>query len=192
MKSSTLASLSAAGALVVALAPGVSHAQWDGQVKFVGKISDVTCLINGNAPGMNNILEVPMGEYAPNHFSGIGVKGDSEPFNISLTAGGGAVCSSSATARVAFDNDSVHVDKSSGNLMISSTSPAQGVQIEIYDAGNGSTGKIHLGNRQMAPQEVALTAAGGTLSYTANYVSTAAAVLPGTANSIIPFMVAYE
>ncbi|WP_315131357.1 fimbrial protein [Achromobacter marplatensis] len=192
MKRSTFASLSAAGALVVALAPGVSHAQWDGQVKFVGKISDVTCLINGNAPGMNNILEVPLGEYSPTLFTGIGVKSPTKPFNISLTAGGGLACSSSATARVAFDNDSVHVDKASGNLKISSTSPAQGVQIEIYDAGNNSTGKIRLGVAQASPQEVVLTAAGGTLSYSANYVSTAATVLPGTANSIIPFMVAYE
>ncbi|MNV30753.1 Type-1 fimbrial protein, A chain precursor [compost metagenome] len=193
MKRSTLASLSAAGALVVALAPGVSHAQWDGQVKFVGKISDVTCLINGNAPGMNNILEVPMGEYAPTVFTGIGVKTQTKPFNISLSAGGGLVCSSSATARVAFDNDSVHVDKASGNLKISSTSPAQGVQIEIHDAGNNNpSGKIHLGVAQTSPQEVVLGATGGTLSYTANYVSTAATVLPGTANSIIPFMVAYE
>lgn len=192
MKRSTFASLSAAGALVVALAPGVSHAQWDGQVKFVGKVSDVTCLINGNAPGMNNILEVPMGEYAPTVFTGIGVKTRDEPFHINLSAGGGLTCSTSATARVAFDNDSIHVDKASGNLKISSTSPAQGVQIEIYDAGNGSSGKIHLGVAQTSPQEVVLGTAGGTLSYTANYVSTAAAVLPGTANSIIPFMVAYE
>jgi major type 1 subunit fimbrin (pilin) len=192
MKRSTFASLSAAGALVVALAPGVSHAQWDGQVKFVGKVSDVTCLINGNAPGMNNILEVPMGEYATTHFTGIGVKTTSKPFNISLTAGSGLACSTSATARVAFDNDSVHVDKASGNLKISSTSPAQGVQIEIYDAGNGSSGKIRLGVAQTSPQEVVLGTAGGILSYSANYVSTAAAVLPGTANSIIPFMVAYE
>ncbi|HEY9316941.1 major type 1 subunit fimbrin (pilin) [Achromobacter deleyi] len=192
MKRSTLASLSAVGALVVALAPGVSHAQWDGQVKFVGKVSDVTCLINGNAPGMNNILEVPMGEHAPSDFTGIGVKTSPVSFDINLTAGSGAACSSSATARVAFDNDSVHVDKSSGNLKISSSAPAQGVQIEINDAGNSRSGKIHLGAAQQNPQEVVLTAAGGTLYYTANYVSTAAAVLPGTANSIIPFMVAYE
>ncbi|NMK44846.1 fimbrial protein [Achromobacter sp. Bel] len=192
MKRSTFASLSAAGALVVALAPGVSHAQWDGQVKFVGKISATTCLINGQAPGMNNILEVPMGDHLPTYFTGIGVRTTPVPFDISLTEGSGEACAAGTIARVAFDNDSLHVDKASGNLKITSTAPAQGVQIEINDNGNSSTGKISLGVAQPTPQQVTLGASGGILSYTANYVSTAASVTGGSANSIIPFMVAYE
>ncbi|KAG0926332.1 hypothetical protein G6F31_018426 [Rhizopus arrhizus] len=192
MKRSTFASLSAAGALVVALAPGVSHAQWDGQVKFVGKVSDTTCRINGKAPGMGNILEVSMAEHAPGFFTAIGKKTTPVPFDIVLTSGPGASCTATKTASIAFDNDAAHVDKASGNLKISSTSPAKGIQIEINDAGNTATGKIRLGVAQTNPQKVVLSDSGGTLSYTANYVSTAATVNAGTAVSIIPFMVAYE
>lgn len=195
MKRSTFASFSAAGALMLALAPGVSHAQWDGQVKFVGKISATTCLINGNMPGMNNITEVPMGEYAPTFFSAIGTKSTSKTFNIALSgngAGGTAECDASKTASVAFDQNSPLVDKTSGNLKINSTSPAVGIQIEIYDAGNGKSGKINLGAAQADPQKVLLTGNKGTLTFSANYVSTVATVTGGSANSIIPFMVVYQ
>ncbi|CAB3624762.1 fimbrial protein [Achromobacter marplatensis] len=193
MKRSTFASFSAAGALMLALAPGVSHAQWDGQVKFVGKISDTTCLINGNMPGMNNITEVPLGEYEPSFFSAIGTKSTPEPFSIELTSNGPtAVCDASKTASVVFDQNSPHIDKSSGNLKINSTSPAVGIQIEIADFGNGKAGKINLGAAQTDPQKVLLAGNKGTLKFTANYVSTAGTVTGGSANSIIPFMVVYQ
>ena len=192
MKRSTFASFSAAGALMVALSPGVSHAQWDGQVKFVGKVSDTTCLINGNAPGINNILEVPLGEHTPGFFTAVNTPTTAVPFDISLTDDGTSACAVGKQASVAFDNDATNVDKTSGNLKITSTSPATGIQIQINDAGNGKNGKIRLGSAQAEPQKVRLETSGGVLTYSANYVSTAGSVTAGTANSIIPFMVSYQ
>ncbi len=191
MKRSTFASLSAAGALMLALAPGVSHAQWDGQVKFVGKISDVTCLINGNAQGIGNIREVPLGVHEPSSFTALHSVSTAEQFEISLTDAGGGACKVDRNASVAFDKEAPSVDKESGNLKITSTSPATGIQIQINDAGNGKNGKIVLGAAQENPQTVKLTATGGVLTYSAQYVRTGV-VGSGSGNSIIPFMVAYD
>ncbi|MNT71385.1 Fimbrial protein [compost metagenome] len=77
-------------------------------------------------------------------------------------------------------------------MKINSASPAVGIQIEIYDAGNGKTGKINLGAAQADPQKKLLTNNQGILTYSANYVSTAGTVTGGSANSIIPFMVVYQ
>ncbi|WP_454674410.1 fimbrial protein [Achromobacter pestifer] len=192
MKRSTFASFSAAGALIVALAPGVSHAQWDGQVKFVGKVSEVTCLINGKAPGMDNILEVPLKEHKPGFFTAIGTTTAPVEFQIRLTDTIGGECTTGKHAKLAFDNDAPSVDKATGNLKITSTSPATGVQIQISDAGNNKGDKIFLGTAQVDPQSVQLSAAGGTLTYSARYIATESSVSAGTANSIIPFMVAYD
>ena len=109
---------------------------------------------------MGNILEVSMGEHAPGFFTAIGKKTTPVPFDIVLTSGPGASCTATKTASIAFDNDAAHVDKASGNLKISSTSPAKGIQIEINDAGNTATGKIRLGVAQTNPQKVVLSDSG--------------------------------
>ena len=61
MKMNLLRGCVAAGIASAAFVPSVSHA-FDGELAFYGSISDVTCNINGVAPGDGNRKEVQLGD----------------------------------------------------------------------------------------------------------------------------------
>ncbi|MCU9954821.1 MULTISPECIES: fimbrial protein [Burkholderia] len=194
MKMNLLRGCVAAGIASVALVPSVSHA-FDGQLDFYGSISDVTCNINGEAPGAGNRKEVQLGDrIKPSTFDKIGAV--STPVTFSLAIGGNTGCADGTKVVIDFDPVSVNINPATGNLKLIGTKPAEGVEIQISDAGNGKAGKITLGKPQnIADAQVATVANNAaTLTYTASYVSTAApdAIKTGSGNSFIRYMLAYH
>ncbi|MBJ9966689.1 type 1 fimbrial protein [Burkholderia seminalis] len=194
MKMNLLRGCVAAGIASVALVPSVSHA-FDGELAFYGSISDVTCNINGVAPGAGNRKEVQLGDNInPSKFDKIGATSTPVPFNLVL--GGNAGCVDGTKVVIEFDPFSVNVNPVTGNLKLVGTKPAEGVEIQISDAGNGKTGKIVLGKPQnLADAQVATIGKNtATLAYSAAYVSTAepAAIKTGSGNSFIRYTLAYH
>lgn len=201
MKRSTFAYLISAGALMGALAPAASWAQaWDGQVRFTGRVTDVTCKVDGQSAGSSYIKDVVLGDHVPSLFTGaaIGDKvGTGTPFSILLSE-----CSAITGQRgasIAFATLSNAINTATENLKITSTSPAQGVEIGIWNDLTGSNmNKVPLGKAEPNPQTItwdtSLTPAtnGGELKFRAYYVKTATTVTSGSGASEIGFMVAYR
>ncbi|ACB64019.1 fimbrial protein [Burkholderia ambifaria] len=194
MKMNLLRSCVAAGIASVALVPSVSHA-FDGQLDFYGSISDVTCNINGQAPGAGNRKEVQLGDrISPSTFNKIGATSTPVPFSLAI--GGNTGCTNGTKVVIEFDPVSVNINPATGNLKLIGTKPAEGVEIQISDAGNGKAGKIMLGKPQdIGDAQIALVENNvATLTYAASYVSTAApdAIKTGSGNSFIRYMLAYH
>ncbi|KVN91897.1 fimbrial protein [Burkholderia ubonensis] len=193
MKMNFLRCCAAAGVVSAVLAPSISHA-FDGQINFNGSISDVTCNINGAAPGPGNVLEVPLGDHiSPTTFTAIGVTSTPVPFQLNI--GGNTGCTDDTKVVIDFDPASVNVNPVTGNLKLIGTKPAQGVEIQISDAGNGKTGKITLGKPQNLTDAQVATVKNNTatLSYAAAYVSTVdqKSIVTGSGNSFIRYTLAY-
>src|SRR5579859_773323 len=101
MKMNLLRGCVAAGIASVALVPSVSHA-FDGQLDFYGSISDVTCNINGEAPGPGNRKEVQLGDrISPSTFDKIGAT--STPVTFNLAIGGNTGCANGTKVVIDFD-----------------------------------------------------------------------------------------
>uniref|UniRef100_UPI003F5217A7 fimbrial protein n=1 Tax=Burkholderia semiarida TaxID=2843303 RepID=UPI003F5217A7 len=194
MKMNLLRGCVAAGVASVAMVPSVSHA-FDGQLDFYGSISDVTCNINGEAPGPGNRKEVQLGDrISPSTFDKIGATSTPVAFNLAI--GGNTGCTNNTKVVIEFDPVSVNINPATGNLKLIGTKPAEGVEIQISDAGNGKSGKIMLGKPQNITEAQVATVQNNvaTLSYTASYVSTAApdAIKTGSGNSFIRYLLAYH
>ncbi|MDR0243161.1 MAG: type 1 fimbrial protein [Burkholderia sp.] len=193
MKMNLLRCCVAAGVASVALVPSMAHA-FDGEIDFYGSISDVTCNINGEAPGPGNKLEVQLGDrISPSKFTKIGAT--STPVSFNLQIGGNTGCTDGTKVVIDFDPYAANINPVTGNLKLVGTKPAEGVEIQISDAGNGKSGKIVLGKPQELGNAQVATVAGNTatLTYSASYVSTAAttAIKTGTGNSSIRYTLAY-
>ncbi|KER71824.1 fimbrial protein [Burkholderia cepacia] len=191
MKMNLLRGCVVAGMASVALVPSLAHA-FDGELAFYGNITDVTCNINGQAPGEGNRLEVKLGDrVSPGVFTKVGATSAAVPFNLQV--GGNQGCTNGTKVVIDFDPVSTNINPATGNLKLVGTKPADGVEIQINDAGNGKAGKIVLGKPQNLTEAQVATIKdnAATLSYTAQYVSTAATVGTGTGNSFIRYMLAY-
>jgi len=188
MKRVFLKTLAASSLVIVALAPSLSFAT-DGVINFSGSITDVTCDINGKAPGEGNITNVDLGRFAPSKFATVGTASDFVPFKLQLS---GANCTNKA--KVAIDFEQVgNIDPVTGNLKLIGSAPAQGVQIQIYnDTKDGK--KILLGQAEAAPQQAIVAGNTATLSYKASYVSTAplAGVTAGSGISYVRYTLSYQ
>ena len=194
MNTNLLRCWAAIGTIGAALAPSAAHS-FDGQINFNGSISDVTCNINGQAPGAGNVLDVSLGDrISPSAFAKVGATTTPGPFALNI--GGNAGCMDDTKVVIDFDPLSVNIKLVSGHLKLVGTKPAQGVEIQIHDKGNGKSGKIMLGKPQnIADGQIATMKSNtATLSYTAAYVSTveSAAISTGSAYSSIRYSLAYH
>lgn len=186
MKRISFVSLAASGLMLAALVPSLSQAS-DGVVNFSGSITDVTCNINGKAPGENNITNVELGRISPASFTAIGTASAFVPFQLQLS---GALCANDTKVSIDFDQVS-NVDPVSGNLNLIGTAPATGVQIQIFN--NDATGKkIPLGQAEASPQVATVAGNTATLKYKASYISTATTVTPGSGISYARYTLSYQ
>ncbi|MFC6299292.1 type 1 fimbrial protein [Pseudomonas sp. CCM 7893] len=186
MKRVILKTLAASGLAIVAVTPCLSFAT-DGVINFSGSITDVTCDINGKAPGEGNITNVDLGRTTPATFVSVGTASTFVPFKLQLS---GSQCTNKA--KVAIDFEQIgNIDPVTGNLKLIGSAPAQGVQIQIYnDTKDGK--KILLGQAETAPQVATIAGNTATLSYKASYVSTAAAVTAGSGISYVRYTLSYQ
>ncbi|MBH8872943.1 fimbrial protein [Pseudomonas aeruginosa] len=181
-----LAPLAASGALLALMSP-MAHAV-DGIVNFSGNITDVSCDINGQAPGAGNVTNVDLGIVAPTHFTAVGTSTTFKEFQLVLS---GAGCADDRKVSIAFD-PVTNIDRNTGNLTLMGPAEAKGVQIQIFNNSATSTTKIPLGSVEASPQKATITKNTATLMYKASYVSTEKTVTAGTGLSHIRYVLAYQ
>ncbi|QLL11389.1 fimbrial protein [Pseudomonas chlororaphis] len=186
MKRTSLLSLATSSLMLAAFVPSLSHAT-DGVVNFSGSITDVTCNINGKAPGENNVTNVELGRISPSIFKAIG---DASPFKGFQLVLSGAQCTDATKVVVDFDQVG-NVDPATGNLKLIGSAPATGVQIQVYN--DDATGaKIPLGQSESAPQVATVKDNTATLKFKANYVATSTTVGAGSGNSFVRYTLSYK
>ncbi|HBP0513074.1 fimbrial protein [Pseudomonas aeruginosa] len=185
-KRSVLAPLAVSGALMAVASPSAFAA--DGVINFMGSISDTTCDINGQAPGEGNVTQVDLGTVSPAHFTAVNIASDFKPFDLVLSGTG---CTNDKKVSITFDG-TTNVDQNTGNLKLTGNSQAGGVQIQIFNNGNGSSTKIPLGGWEATPQQAEIKNNTTTLKYKASYISTADTVTAGSGVSHIRYVLAYQ
>ncbi|MGY4815717.1 fimbrial protein [Pseudomonas chlororaphis subsp. piscium] len=187
MKRISLLSLATSSLMLAALVPSLSHAT-DGVVNFSGSITDVTCNINGKAPGEDNITNVELGRISPTIFKAIG---DASPFKGFQLVLSGAQCTDGTKVVVDFDQVG-NVDSVTGNLKLIGAAPASGVQIQVFNDDVAAGTKIPLGQSEATPQVATVAGNTATLKFKANYIATAASVGAGSGNSFVRYTLSYK
>lgn len=151
----------------------------DGQINFTGEIIDTACTVT-NDPA--NPLSVTLGNVASTSFDAVGDTAASTKFDLLLT---GCPDTVSTSATVKFDGNPA----ANNNEVLELTQGvgvATGVGIQLAD-DTGTTVPLFT-----ASKPYALQTGDNTLSFMARYISTAAVVTPGTANSTAQFTIIYN
>lgn len=153
----------------------------DGQVDFVGKITDDACVVTNN-PG--SPLQVNLGEVATTSFNvgGVptaGVKSSATNFTIKLTG-----CPAAATqASVKFDGIAVSGDNT---VLALTAGGATGVGIQLSDDANAVVPLF------TASKSYPLVVGNNDLNFVARYISTSSTITSGVANSTASFTLNYN
>jgi major type 1 subunit fimbrin (pilin) len=175
-----------------ALAVTQSAAAADGTITFTGNVSSVTCTVHGGAPGSaNGNFTVNLPNVASSAFAGgVGTVAGATPYNIYVGAAGEAGCVDGTVVSVHYEPTSPRVDTTTGNLALDPvTGAATGVQLQLLNGADKSV--INLAN---APDSAQTTVANNqaTLPFYVQYVSTAASVTAGPADSSVLYSVDYN
>ncbi|WP_300635703.1 fimbrial protein [Pseudomonas sp.] len=128
----------AAAALALsAAAPQFAQAA-DGTINFSGLVTDVTCTIEGAAPGTGAVVkDVNLGGVSASRLATAGSRANLTGFTIRIGAPGEGSCTNGRTAMVAFDPTSPAIDVATGRLHIdgyddpANTTAAKNVQVEV-------------------------------------------------------------
>lgn len=144
-------------------------------IELRGNIVDLSCVVNAS----DSDKEVQLGSWPTKQLQNAGSRTQAMPFSIRLTG-----CPPGAVS-IAFAGKADGQD--STLLALNSTSKASGVAVEIRDED-----KTRLPLQQES-KEVAIDAQGdATLSFYANYISTADDPQPGSADADATFTLNYN
>ncbi|SUY92924.1 Type-1A pilin [Buttiauxella agrestis] len=163
-----------------AMAAGTASVQ-GGNVHFTGTVIDAACSVAMGDAGSN--VEVDMGQVRSAKFTAVDMVANQKvPFTITL-----ADCDTtvSANAQVTFNGNGV-AGKTSVLANGAGPGSAAGVGIQIYD-NTGAT--LNLG---VASAKTALINGNNTLHFSADYISTAAAVVSGSVDATATFTMTYS
>ena len=164
MKGNTVSTLTAALALAAAVSQA-AHAA-DGVINFSGLVTDVTCTIEGAAPGSGAVVkDINLGGVSAARLAAAGNRANLTGFTIRIGAPGEGSCTNGRTAMVAFDPTSPAIDVATGRLNIdgydnpSDSSNAKNVQIEVTNRdgtpinlySEKSTGVVIADNQALIP-----------------------------------------
>lgn len=150
----------------------------DGQIKFVGKITDEACTVTNN---VTNPLTVTLGNVARTAFTGAGSTAAPTKFTIALTDCPDTVNS----ATVKFDGTSDATE----NTILALTQEsgvATGVGIQLADVNN------HVIPLYTSSESYPLSTGDNNLDFVARYYATSATVTSGPANSTSNFSITYN
>lgn len=136
MNVNVLSTVAAALALTVAVSH-CAHAA-DGVMNFSGLVTDVTCTVEGAAPGTGAVVkDVNLGGVSAARLAKPGDRANLTGFTIRIGAPGEGSCTNGRTAMVAFDPTSPAIDVATGRLNIdghddpSDTTNVKNVQVEV-------------------------------------------------------------
>lgn len=184
-----------AAATVLTLTAAVSqplHAANDGTINFTGLVNDVTCTVEGSAPGTGAVVkDVNLGGVSAARLANPGDRANLTGFTIRIGGPGEGSCTNGRTAMVAFDPTSPAIDVATGRLNIdgyndpSDTTNAKNVQVEVTNRDGSpinvytekSAGVVIVDNQAIIPLAAQLYASG--------------AASEGTVKTRVGFMVEY-
>lgn len=136
MKITALSSVAVSLALAAAVSLPVSAN--DGVINFSGLVTDVTCTVEGAAPGTGAVVkDVNLGGVSASRLANAGDRANLTGFTIRIGAPGEGACTNGRTAMVAFDPTSPAIDVATGRLNIdghddpTDTDTAKNVQVEV-------------------------------------------------------------
>jgi major type 1 subunit fimbrin (pilin) len=136
MKLNTLCTVATALALSTG-AIQTAHAN-DGVINFSGLVTDVTCTVEGAAPGTGAVVkDVNLGGVSAARLATAGSRANLTGLTLRIGAAGEGGCTNGRTAMVAFDPTSPAIDVATGRLNIdgyddpADTTHAKNVQVEI-------------------------------------------------------------
>lgn len=125
-------------ALILSAALSTTTHATDGVINFSGLVTDVTCTIEGAAPGTGAVVkDVNLGGVSAARLATAGSRANLTGFTIRIGAPGEGSCTNGRTAMVAFDPTSPAIDVATGRLNIdgyddpSDTTNAKNVQVEV-------------------------------------------------------------
>ncbi|HXO99945.1 MAG TPA: fimbrial protein [Luteibacter sp.] len=171
--------------LIAGLSAPSAFAADGGTITFNGSISNVTCTVNGGAPGNGPDFEVQMQGVSAGSFPNVGDIAGKTPFRIYVGSAGETECTNDTKVWAAFENGST-VDALTGALIVSGG--ATGVQIRLFDKAD--TPIDILGNNQGAVQET-IADNQAVLVYASGYQRTGN-VVAGEADSSVVYGIRFE
>ncbi|WP_017901654.1 fimbrial protein [Pseudomonas asplenii] len=124
------AAVSLALAALIALPASAAN---DGIINFNGVVRDITCTIEGEAPGGGTVVKnVDLGGVSAARLANAGDRANLTGFSIRVGAPGETTCTNGRTAMVAFDPTSPAIDVDTGRLNIDDgADAASNVQVEV-------------------------------------------------------------
>ncbi|WP_312817163.1 fimbrial protein [Atlantibacter subterraneus] len=147
-----------------------------GTVEFTGEIVDSSCNIT---PATKN-QTIDLGKWSKSYFTAAGTETTKTPFSISVDS-----CPNSVKrVAVLFDGQK---DATDPTLLAVTGGGASGVGIKIYDGVSNNA--VSMGTISASVPVVSDSA---TVSFFADYTSTAATVTTGTANGVTNFLMVYN
>ncbi|AIG04366.1 fimbrial protein [Pseudomonas fluorescens] len=164
----------------------------DGVINFSGLVTDVTCTIEGSAPGTGAVVkDVRLGGVSASRLTTAGERANLTGFSIRIGGPGEGGCTNGRTAMVAFDPTSPAIDVATGRLNIdgyndpADTTAAKNIQVEVT---NRDGSPIHLYTEKSAGVVIAENQA--VISLAAQIYATGPAS-EGTIKTRVGFMVEY-
>ncbi|MDB1108751.1 fimbrial protein [Pseudomonas extremaustralis] len=190
MKGHTLSTVAAALALTAA----VSHLAYatDGTLNFSGLVTDLTCTVEGAAPGTGAVVkDVNLGGVSAARLASAGNRANLTGFTLRIGAPGEGSCTNGRTAMVAFDPTSPAIDVATGRLNTdghddpANTTAAKNVQVEVLNRDGSpihlysgkSKGVVIVDNQAVIPLAAQMYASG--------------VVTEGTVNTRVGFLIEY-
>lgn len=155
-----------------------------GTVHFTGTIVNAACAVSANSTNQT----VNMGQYRSAFFTAVGKKSGGVPFSIKLEDCDTTISKKASVSFSGLTTSDNVTALATSNIGGGSAGAATGVGIQITD---------HLGQVLKPDGSVFSTAQNlvdgvNVLNFSANYISTRAAVTPGAADADATFMMQYE
>lgn len=159
-----------------------------GHIDFTGEVVNTTCLVNGDAAGDANRLDVVLAPAHASDFGSIGVTANPKDFVIKLGGENDVDCANGKVAAVSFDSTSPAIDGTTGYLTnTASANPAKNVQIQILSG----TDVVDLRNDTEYSQTIANNTA--EYNFTAQYISVKGGpVTAGQVASTVKYNIVYQ
>ncbi|WP_431223619.1 fimbrial protein [Serratia sp. L9] len=163
----------------------------DGNINFLGEVTDTTCLINGTTPNGAVDVNVNLKAVQASSLSSSGTTANATPFKITLGGPGDLNCTNGKIAAVYFEPNSPAIDKTTGWLKnIETTNPASRVQVQILNGETNDAINLLTGVGNIAPK----TIAGNTAEYNyfGQYIAVDGAATPGKVASTVRYSIVYQ
>ncbi|KFK93154.1 MULTISPECIES: fimbrial protein [unclassified Serratia (in: enterobacteria)] len=151
----------------------------DGDVKFTGEITDVTCKVD---TGSATPLAVTLGKVAKTSFPDAGARASATKFTLQLSA-----CPDTITsAKVKFDGTAI--PGTNGLLALTDEAGvATGIGIELSDDSNSVLPLFTASKAYTLQKDVV-----NNLDFVASYISTSKTITTGPANATASFTINYN